>query len=140
MHIETRDKINNILRAEQCAVIATIAHAQPQAALIHFLAHDDLSLIFETCTTYRKFQNLQTNARVALVIGWENAVTVQYEGVATHLSADALVHTKENYYQKFPAARAHEHDEQYQFFRVQPTWIRYADYGTEPWVVEEITF
>lgn len=43
-----------------------------------------------TLSTYRKYKNLQDNPRVSFVIGWDDDISVQYEGIAVELKGEEL--------------------------------------------------
>ena len=62
--------VHDFLETQIHMVIATSdKDNNPEAALVGFAAADDLSLVFGTYTTTRKFRNLQNNPRVAIVFG-----------------------------------------------------------------------
>jgi hypothetical protein len=54
----------------------------PQAALVGITATWRGELDFNTSRSSRKHRNLSTFAQVALVIGWNDEMTVQCEGIA----------------------------------------------------------
>jgi hypothetical protein len=73
----------NFVRQRGLAVIATRgADGAPQAALIGITATERGELVFDTSRSSRKYGNLSAFAQVALVIGWDNEMTVQCEGIA----------------------------------------------------------
>ena len=73
----------NFVRQRGLAVIATRgADGAPQAALIGITATERGELVFDTSRSSRKCGNLSAFAQVALVIGWDNEMTVQCEGTA----------------------------------------------------------
>jgi hypothetical protein len=73
----------NFVRQRGLAVIATRgADGAPQAALIGITATERGELVFDTSRGSRKYHNLSAFAQVALVIGWDNEMTVQCEGTA----------------------------------------------------------
>jgi hypothetical protein len=73
----------NFVRERGLAVIATRgAEGAPQAALVGIAATGRGELVFDTSRGSRKYRNLSAFAQVALVIGWDNEMTVQCEGIA----------------------------------------------------------
>jgi general stress protein 26 len=79
----TRAELLAFLRRHRICVQASVSVAgTPQAAVVGFAVSDDLELVFDTIGTTRKVANLRGNARVAVVIGWDDEQTVQLEGLA----------------------------------------------------------
>ena len=80
---------------------------------------DDLELVFDTLASTRKAANLRRDARVAVVIGWDEAQTVQLEGVADEPAGAELARLQAAYFGAFadgprpPAGVARHH-----YFRV----------------------
>jgi len=73
----------SFVRQRGLAVIATRgSDGAPQAALVGITATRRGELVFDTSRSSRKFRNLSSCAQVALVIGWDNEMTVQCEGIA----------------------------------------------------------
>ncbi len=76
--------IYDFIHQQKIAVLATVNKSvQPEAAVMEFGETESLEIIFNTLVEphYRKYKNLQKNQAVALVIGWEDNITVQYEGL-----------------------------------------------------------
>lgn len=138
---EIKQLIRETLERNRLAVIST-AHQDgaPESAVINIGSTEDLELIFDTLSTYRKYSNLQKDSRVAFVIGWDQNITVQYEGNALELSGKELDAYKEAYFTKNPKARKWEARPETRYFKVTPRWIRYSDLGQKPWFVQEIRF
>ncbi len=133
----TRTDLLTFLRAQPWAVAASVnPEAEPQAAVIGVAVTDQLELVFDTVGTSRKAANLRTNPRIALVLGWDDGQTVQYEGVADEPTGDELQRLKRLYLQRFPDGREREVLPDIAYFRVSPTWIRYSDFRpTTPTIV-----
>jgi len=124
------------IRGHSLAVEATIGPAgMPQAAVVGYVATEDLSLFFDTLESTRKAVNLRENRRVAFVIG-DLAPgaerTLQYEGTADEPGGLELARLKALYFVSFPAGREREQWPGIAYFRVRPTWLRYSDYGSTP--------
>ncbi|HLX66965.1 MAG TPA: pyridoxamine 5'-phosphate oxidase family protein [Puia sp.] len=136
----TKEFCFNFLRQHRLAVLATLAEGdRPQAALIGFAVTPDLEIVFDTVRASRKYSNLIACPRVALVIGWKNETSVQYEGIANELSAGDGLDYKETYYAVYPDGRQRAAEWQgLTHFVVRPSWIRYSNFNP-PAVIEELT-
>jgi len=143
MNHSTQSGIKDFMHQHPMAVIATHANGAlaPESALIAFVELDDLSLVFETFSGTRKHHNIQANAHVSLVIGWDINIhkTLQYEGVASFVeesnkdSVIELFKTKDT-----PCTEVFLRNHQARFFMVKPTWLRYSDYTKDkPIIIEE---
>lgn len=130
----TRTELLTFLRAQPWAVEASVTpDAAPQAAVVGVAVTDALELVFDTLGETRKASNLRQNPRVAFVIGWDHAQTVQYEGVADEPTGDALTALQAVYFARFPDGPARLAWPTLTYFRVRPTWIRYTDFrGAQP--------
>ncbi len=119
------------------AVISTAnKDGNPEAALIGIAVCPDLDLVFDTVKTSRKYKNLIENPQVALVMGWDNEITVQYEGEVTELGAGDEQY-KEIYFAAFADGR--ERAETWPdivHFKVTPKWIRYSDFNEGQEIIE----
>lgn len=135
----TKELISNLLQNTKLAVISTIGDPAPQSAVIEFGSTEELEIIFDTYTTSRKYQNLQKNPNVTFVIGWDENITVQYEGVAKELTGEEKKTYQKIYWQKNPEAQRWESREGITYFKATPRWIRYSDLNQDPWDVQEIT-
>ena len=131
--------LHHFLSQPKLAVLSTVNEKNlPEAALVGFAVTKDLKIIFDTVTTSRKYKNLLKNPAIAFVIGWENEITVQYEGVAKVLSPDDTL--LEIYFEKFPEGRERKSTwKDLVCFIVEPKWIRYSDFN-EPQKIEEFNF
>jgi len=128
-----RRLILDYLDRHPLAVLASASGAgSPQAALMGIAVAVDLSLVFDTVTTTRKYANLKSNPRVALVIGCEDEVTLQYEGEAEELAGEALAAGKAIYFARWPDGRERESWPDITYFRVTPRWIRHSDFSRPP--------
>ncbi|MDB4923403.1 pyridoxamine 5'-phosphate oxidase family protein [Mucilaginibacter sp.] len=113
----------------------------PEAALVGIAVSEDLEIIFDTVKTSRKYHNILQNPQVALVIGWENEITVQYEGKATVLGDDEESESlKEIYFKAYPDGRERvETMPGLVHIKVTPRWLRYSNFN-HPQIIEEIAF
>jgi general stress protein 26 len=137
----TKEFIFNFIKQHILAIISTAtANGNPEAALVGFAISHDLEIVFDTVKTSRKYKNLLQNPVVAVVIGWDNETTVQYEGIATELSGDEADRYKEIYFEVYPDGRGRAKTwPDIVHFKIIPTWIRYSNFN-EPVMIEEMTF
>jgi len=137
----TKDELFHFMAKHHLAVLASVSPSQdPQAALMGIAVTPELEIVFDTLKTSRKYQNLIGNKRIAFVIGWENEVTVQYEGQAEELQGAALPFYKEIYFRKWPDGPEREKWPNICYFRVTPTWIRYSDFNKPTYGMVEFAF
>jgi len=96
--IDIRPVLRALLESQRFAVLATDDHGQPFASLMAFAATEDLRhMVILTERTTRKYANLQSNPRVALLIDdrenkgtdTEDSVVVTAIGEAQELDPDA---------------------------------------------------
>ena len=134
----TKAELVAFLRRHKWAVEASSSWAgAPQAAVVGFAVTDDLQVVFDTLDTTRKCANLRRDARIALVVGWDEEQTVQIEGVADEPRGAELAVLKRAYFAAFPDGPTREAWPGITYVRVRPTWVRYSDFrGAEPRVVE----
>ncbi len=92
--------LKEFLRKNKLAVLSTVSSGKPQSAVLEFSETDDLEIVFDTLSTSRKYKNLKNDKNVSLVIGWDENVTVQYEGEANELSGAELEKCKNIYFEK----------------------------------------
>ena len=135
----TRDELYAFMAAHRWAVEATVAPSgAPQAAVIGFAANERLEIIFDTLKTSRKYQNILSAPKMALVIGWDDAQTLQVEGVADEPTGAALALLKARYFEVFPDGHEREAWKDIAYIRVKPTWFRYSDFRAEPPTIIEV--
>lgn len=123
------------------AMATTTPHGAPEVAIVCVARHGDLGLVIDTLTDSRKFANLRESPRVAFALGWDqDMVTVQYEGIIERPEGAALDAAKRRYFEVWPDGKAREAWPNTVYLTVRPTWIRWADYGHGPPVIDEESF
>ena len=135
--------ILDYLKTQLLGVLATVSEdGRPQAALVAVTELPDLSVIFGTANTTRKYANLQREQRIAITVGHdvEVGVTVQYEGVAAELSGEELERYRARHLTKNPRAKKFAFSDTQRFFKVRPTWIRYSNLAAKPPLIFELSF
>ncbi len=135
-------RILDVLQSQHLCTISTVNQEdKSESALIGFAEMPNLSLIFGTASTSRKYHNLRQNTSVALVfnlINGQQKLSIQYEGTAEQLTGDELVKLKEIFFAKNPQAKSYDLDPHQVFFKVTPIWIRYSDYSVNPHEIFEL--
>jgi pyridoxine/pyridoxamine 5'-phosphate oxidase len=99
----TRADLLTFLRRHRLCVQASASPSgSPQAAVVGFAVSDDLEIVFDTIGTTRKMTNLRPNARIALVIGWDDEQTAQISGLADEPTGPELDRIKKVYFAAWP--------------------------------------
>jgi len=137
-----KDRVYQFIKQKPLGVVSTInKFGKPEAALVGIAVSDQLEVILDTVKSSRKYQNILQNTSVAIVIGWDNETTVQYEGKAEILGDDAEAQQlKEIYFEAYPDGR--ERAQTWSglvHIKVSPKWLRYSNFN-DPVVIEEISF
>jgi pyridoxine/pyridoxamine 5'-phosphate oxidase len=134
----TLAELHAFLCQHRLAVVATTANGSPQAAVVGIAVADTLDIVFDTIGTSRKYQNLRTDPRIAMVVGWDGEQTVQIEGTADLPSGAALEACKKIYFAAWPDGRQRENWPNIAYVCVRPRWVRYSDFGRTPARIEEM--
>jgi pyridoxine/pyridoxamine 5'-phosphate oxidase len=133
----TLEEIFGIARSKRYLIVSTVNDSgDPEAALMGFAWTETNEVVFDTLSTSRKAANLASNPTAALVIGWDDNISLQIEGVARRPVGDDLASVKQAYFRAWPDGRARETWPNIAYVVVQPKWIRYSNYSGAP-VVEE---
>jgi pyridoxine/pyridoxamine 5'-phosphate oxidase len=120
------------------AVVATIGQeGEPQAALVGVAVTTVGEIVFDTLTSSRKYRNISSNPRVALVVGWDDEVTPQCQGLADLPLGEDLVRCQTAYFQQYPDGRQRSASPDIRHVRVRPGWLRYSDYRPGSFTIEE---
>ena len=137
---EQKKLVSDFIRRYSTAVLATVSpETKAEAAVITFAINDDFEVIFQTFPPYRKYRNLKNNPSAAFVFGWDEKITVQYEGLAYEIKEEDLMQHKEVYFAQNPATLKWDEVLDAAWFKVSPKWVRYLN-NTEPRTIHEITF
>lgn len=148
----TRVELIGFLRRYKLAVVATLgapgspasdpiqasAPGAPQAAVVGVAVSDQLEIVFDTLESTRKYANLVADPRIALVIGWDDAITAQIEGVADVPGGAELDRLRECYFGPYPDGRERLAWPGITHVRVRPTWVRLSDFTREPPSIVEL--
>lgn len=130
----------SFLRAHRIAVEATVSEeSAPLAAVVGYGVSDRLEIVFDTLSSTRKLQNLKKNERIALVIGWDEARTVQIDGVADLPTGAELERIHAVYFEAYPDGRERLAWPGLVHVRVVPRWARLSDFTTDPPRIVELS-
>jgi pyridoxine/pyridoxamine 5'-phosphate oxidase len=134
-------QIYDFMKQHKLAVVSTVsADGRPESAVIGIAVSKELEIVFDTVKTSRKYENISQNANLALVIGWDDETTIQYEGVATELAGVEDDGYREIYYEVYPDGRDRAANwVGLVHFKVAPKWLRYSNFN-EPVLVKEMMF
>ena len=91
---------------------------------------DEGDVLFDSYTATRKVDNLRANPRAALVIGWDDGVSVQVEGSAEILWRIQCDACGKVYLAQFPGSRALA--DGFSLIRIVPDWLRQYDTRPDP--------
>jgi general stress protein 26 len=135
----TLEEVFDIARRKRFVVVSTVNESgAPEAALMGFALTQANEVVFDTLSTSRKVVNLARNPAAALVIGWDDNISLQIEGLARRPVGDDLASAKAAYFREWPDGRARENWPNIAYVVVRPKWVRYSNYSGAP-VVEEFT-
>jgi PPOX class probable F420-dependent enzyme len=124
-----RAELITFVRERGLAVVCTCGpDGAPQAALVGVAATDRAELVFDTTNDSRKVANIRRDPRVAVVIGWDDEVTVQSEGVADILEGPELDRCRSFYVQQYPDGQDRASWPGITYVRIRPRWVRYCDF------------
>ena len=134
----TLEEVFDIAKRKRFLVVSTVNESgAPEAALMGFAVTEENEIVFDTLASSRKVVNLADNPAAALVIGWDDDISLQIEGLARRPIGDDLVNAKAAYFRQWPDGRARETWPDIAYVVVKPKWIRYSNYAAGPPVVEE---
>jgi PPOX class probable F420-dependent enzyme len=132
-----RAELLEFLRRHKLGVLSTVSPSgEPEAAVVGVAFTDDLEIVFDTLETTRKAVNLRRSPKIAFVVGWDQEITAQIEGVADEPQGAELERLREAYFLAYPDGRERQRWEGITYFRVRPHWARYSDFNTGGNIVE----
>jgi general stress protein 26 len=131
------EDVIDIIKKKRFLVVSSVNDSgAPEAALMGFALTQKNEIVFDTLSDSRKAVNLAHRSAAALVIGWDDNISVQIEGEARRPMGDDLGEAKAAYFREWPDGRARENWPNIAYFVVRPRWMRYSNYSGAP-VVEE---
>jgi uncharacterized pyridoxamine 5'-phosphate oxidase family protein len=121
------------------ASIATVgSDGRPRSAMVEVAITEAAEIIFDTSVRDRDYQNILVSPQVAFVIGGDESVTVQSEGVADVLTGADLDRCLRVFFQQCPAGRGRARDPDIVHIRIRPRWVRLDDHRPESYGTQEI--
>lgn len=99
----TRGELLAFLQKHRLGVVATTSpDGDPQSAVVGIAVTDQLEIVFDTLSTTRKCRNLRRHPQISVVVGWDQEITVQYEGIADEPTGSELERLKRLYFLVYP--------------------------------------
>ena len=133
------EEVFEFIRKRKLAVVSSVGpEGDPQSALVGIAVSPQLQIVFDTVKASRKYPNLKSDSRIAVVIGWEGEQTVQYEGLAVEPEGEELARAKQIYFAAWPSGVERQQWPGIAYFLVRPRWLRYSDFDTGR--IEELRF
>ncbi|MGD2096215.1 MAG: pyridoxamine 5'-phosphate oxidase family protein [Desulfobacterales bacterium] len=108
---EIQNRLRSLLASQKLAIVATQTGGQPYASLVAFVATDDLRhIFFVTARTTRKFSNLISDPRVAVLVNsstnqesdFHDAISITVTGNAVEIKDPERQAILELYLAKHP--------------------------------------
>ena len=108
---EVQRRLQNLFETQKLAVVATQSGGQPYASLVAFVATDDLrQLFFVTAKTTRKFANMVSDSRVAVLVNssvnqesdFHDAISITVTGIAEEIKEPERQNILDLYLAKHP--------------------------------------
>jgi general stress protein 26 len=125
------------LQKNRLAVIATNSlSGAPESAVVGIAVSERLEIVFDTLADTRKCRNLRRNPNISVVLGWDDEITVQCEGVADEPKGGELARLKEVYFGVYTDGSKRESWPGITYIRVRPKWVRYSDFNSPGAIVE----
>jgi hypothetical protein len=136
-----RAAIFSFLIQHRYAVLSSLSKDNsPQSALVGIAISPELEIIFDTLKSSRKYPNLISNPQCSVVIGWQNEITVQYEGRALEPTGHQRNHYQQIYFAAWPDGPSRLARPGITHLVVRPTWLRYSDFNQNPPQISELIF
>lgn len=133
----TKADLYAFLARHRLAVVSSVSPSgRPQAAVVGIAITSELELIFDTVDTTRKCANLRRDPHIAIVVGWDEEMTAQLEGIADEPEGAERDRILAAYFVPYPDGRDRLHWPGITHFRVRPTWARYSDFRPGGQIVE----
>ncbi len=133
----TRDELVPFPQKHRLGIQSSVSPTgEPQAAVVGIAITPELEIVFDTVDSTRQCRNLRANPKIALVIGWDDEVTVQIEGIADEPQGAERDRILETYFAVYSDGQDRLKWAGITHIRVRPTWIRYSDFRVPQQIVE----
>ncbi|MGA2792408.1 MAG: pyridoxamine 5'-phosphate oxidase family protein [Roseiarcus sp.] len=131
------EAVFEFIRGKRLAIVSTVhASGAPESALVGIAVTGANEIVFDTLSTSRKALNLAARPAAALVVGWDDEISIQIEGVARRPEGQDLAMVKAAYFAAWPDGRSRETWPDIAYFAVRPHWLRHSRFVGVPEVVE----
>lgn len=118
-------------------MLATVSESgAPESAVVGIAVSDQFEIIFDTLDSTRKCRNLRRDSHISFVIGWDEEITVQCEGLADEPIAAELDRIKKVCFAAYPDGPQRESWPGITYFGVRAKWARYSDFNAGGEIVE----
>lgn len=127
----TEDETLELLEEREVCTLATAsADGIPEAATVRYMCDDDFNIYINSGSTYRKYQNMKENPRVAVVVNGEYK-NIQLEGIAKEVPESEAEHIIGMYEDKYGNSEYLTNNESV-FFEIETDWVRVLIDGRYP--------
>jgi uncharacterized pyridoxamine 5'-phosphate oxidase family protein len=137
---ERKQIVSAFLHQQKFGVVSSVWEGKPQSAVVVISVKNEIEVFFNTLITTRKYRNLKANPSTSLVVGWDDGITVQLEGLAEEVPLEEFKEYQQIHLKKNPGSAEYAHLEGQCFFRIIPNWIHYRDIMQHPEFFFELTF
>jgi len=135
----SRSELSAFLREQPLCVVSTLGKdGAPQSATVAFSETKNGQFIIGTSQLSRKSYNIDNDARVAMnMTDGEKRYTVQLGGMARKLEAAEFEIYADFHYEQLPSSRPFKNQPGQVHIIIEPTYIRFSDCSTYPWLLTE---
>lgn len=141
MTVDKQTILNFIHSYDLCVLSTTNAEGSSESALVGFSDNDTYELLIGTTTSSRKHTNIKALPAVSIVVGWNEGICVQYEGIARVLQkGEELDSYLQNHFIKLPGAKKYKDNPEQCYILIEPRWLRFTDTNPSPRLITEIIF
>jgi nitroimidazol reductase NimA-like FMN-containing flavoprotein (pyridoxamine 5'-phosphate oxidase superfamily) len=128
---DIENEAQELLKEEELCTLATASKdGIPEAATVRYMSDDDFNIYINSGSTYRKYQNMKENPRVAVVINGEYR-NIQLEGEAEEVAKEDSDYIVQMYKHKYGRSKYLTNDESV-FFKIKTDWVRILIDGSYP--------
>jgi PPOX class probable F420-dependent enzyme len=135
-----RDTMTAFIRKHGDGVLSTLGpDGSPQSAYLTLAVTNRGEIVLDARETSRKVANLRRDARVAVVVGGRDGMTLQAEGLADIPSGDEQQRCADAYRNAFPQFASSLEDPAIVVVRVRIAWARLGDFRSSSVLLRETT-
>lgn len=126
-----KDKLIKLLKEHEpkvAGVATATAKGRPAIACVGYAVRDDGTIVISTHQSSHKWENLEGNPEIGLVVGWQfDRPHLQLGGNAELLIGDSAKEVEEFFFNANPQAKAFKTPDT-GFVVVTPTWARITEF------------